>query len=355
MNVKIDPAGFKQWLTTVNFAQHGDEYERKYHSLLSADFPTLEQFWRVLVVPLTTRMYDYPKPTTPSTTFREGIGEDLQRICAANYSVFMHLAYAKQALVRWDEEFSLDTVYVRLASAFDVFDSLAFIIWKVLSACRGATSAGLEELDETAFSEISSRFFRGHYQRKFQIALRTGQTVNMPVQNTEPALNQCFEGVNALGDYKRHSGNVRSFRNALVHEVRLGRINVRGKLLVPNPSVVNKYRTWTEILKAASSEQIMLKDFCEPAAQAESDFKRAVLILNQLYALLIGKFEAEFASSERSALRTLFLIEHGDPAQNHFKRTPDAFGKSLVAQPTTVKVPVELGWSAASGVAYPER
>ena len=114
-------------------------------------------------------------------------------------------------------------------------------------------------------------------------------------------------------------------------------------------------------LKAASSGQVMLKDFCDPASQADEDFKRALAIIDKLYAALITKFEAEFASSERAALRTLFLIEHGDPAQNQSQKTRDALftydgknlGKSLVAVPATVELPVEFGWSGASGVAYP--
>lgn len=147
--MKIDPVGFNSWLAQVNFAEHGDRYEKKYCALVLPDLPLIEAFWRAFVVPLTMRLHVYPGLAERSIRYRPGIEECLQHICGANYSVYLNLAFAKSALASWDEEQSLESVYTRLSSTFDVFESLCFTFCKLLCSCQGSTLGALNRLDES--------------------------------------------------------------------------------------------------------------------------------------------------------------------------------------------------------------
>ena len=72
--------------------------------------------------PLPERAIKRQDPPT-QIGFGEGIDPTLQYICGANYSLYVHLTFAKVILTKWDDT-SLDAVYTRLASAFDLFEAL---------------------------------------------------------------------------------------------------------------------------------------------------------------------------------------------------------------------------------------
>lgn len=344
MNAKIDLGTFREWRAKVNFAEHGDKLERDYCTFVLNEFPNVQEFWRVFVVPLTTRLDDYPKPTRPSIQYRPATDESLQHICGANYSVYVHLAFAKAELSSWEDERSLETVYVRLSSAFDVFEALCFAFAKLIHTCKGSDPVGLEKLDEDAITKKASNFFRTQYSEAFKRFRQKGQAVNVRLHTADKLLADFFSGTNTFGKYKNHSGNVRRMRNALVHDVRLERIQDQdGKIMLPKPAAVNRYRSWSEIQAAALNVETVQKDFNVPRIQAESDTKESMAILNSLYGKLLQDFDGEFFSAERSKLRDLFQVEHGQPAE----KKPRARGVILVETAGSNTCPVV---ATASGV-----
>src|ERR1039457_650202 len=125
---------FRTWLKEKSFENSGDDLERRYYAHLQSAFPRLEQFWRVFVVPLTNRLNN--DKTRASIHFRDGVDPTLQYICGANYSLYVHLTFAKVILTKWDDT-SLDAVYTRLASALDLFDAVAIKFYLLICYCRG--------------------------------------------------------------------------------------------------------------------------------------------------------------------------------------------------------------------------
>ena len=293
---------FRDWLRTISFASSGDDLERRAFHLLS-DFPRLEEFWRVFVVPLTGRLKGIE-----DIECRSGVDPNLQSICAANYTLFVHLIAAKTTLTNWGET-SLYTVYTRLGSAFDVFESLVVKFHLLLCECRGLKSPLLSELSEEAFVQRAKEYFQKKYHRLLELYQIKGKAPMMNAPIDGDIFAEYF-GDNSTGTtYGTISRQVREFRNVIVHDIHVGGISVRGQTLVPKTDKILKYRRWSDIQKVWGKEDIVAKDFCEVKTQCGNEIARTADVLNALYEKLLKDFNEEFYNPKHSGLRDLFGIE----------------------------------------------
>lgn len=299
---------FRGWLGKNSFAHSGDFYEQKYHGLVLDEFPRNEEFWRFFVVPLTNRMDS--KNTDPAIHFREGVDDRLQYICGANYSLFVHLAMAKKNSDEWDDA-SLDAVYTRLGSAFDVFEALAIQLHFLFCECRGIKSALIEELKLPDFLKYAEAYYNKHYSNLHQFYVTIGKNVPpIKIPTRDSVLEEFFTGCEGLKNYLNISREIRTFRNAIVHDVRLGMLkNKKGEFMIPKSSKVTDYRSWAKVLAVAGDEGKISRDFSEVKDQCKSEILRTMQILNVLHGFILNQFQEEFYSQERSAIREVFGIK----------------------------------------------
>lgn len=300
---------FRSWLKGVSFTNSGDRLERRYFHLL-ADFPRLEAFWRFFVVPLTERLKG-----RQSIGFRNGVDPALRYICAANYSLYVHLVFAKIILTKWDET-SLEAVYGRLASAFDVFEMLIIRFHLLMCECKKMKSPLLNELSEEGFLDLAKVFYHKNYESLFQLYLSVGKkppSINIPSKGD--IVNEYFKGNIYRSSHKTISTQeIRQFRNVIVHDVRIGGFQIGDSVLVPKSSVIQKYRQWSDIAKVAGDADVIERDFCEAKTQCAYEVDRTVNVLNALYEQILKDFEEEFYTPQRSTLRDLFGIEFKENA-----------------------------------------
>ena len=302
----------RHWSQSLSFAQDGNALERRYKYMLS-DFPRLEEFWRIFVAPLTPRLTQEKS----KDDFRSGVDPALRYICAANYSLYVHLVFAKVILTEWDET-SLETIYSRLASAFDVFEALVIRLLCLLNFCREERPRVLAGISEEEFLSLAKNFYREKYPTLFSLYLSVGKkppSISIPTKTN--IFDEYFKGNPYRKRYhKLSSGEIRAFRNVITHDVRLGLLMTPdGSTYIPRSSVVGKYRLWSDIAKVADKPDLFRSDFCEAKAQCSFEISRTIEVLNALYEQILGDFEAEFFSDDRTVLRDLFGISLEAPAR----------------------------------------
>ena len=307
----VNKGAFRGWLQTNSFAKSGDTLERQYHSLLDADFPRNEQFWRHFVVPLTNRIAG--DKTDSYIRSRDGVDPILQYICGANYSCFVHFALAKVFLENWNDT-SLDAVYTRLASAFDVFEALIIKFHLLMCECRGVKPNLYTGLSLEEFLKLASDYYQSEYPKLHQYYFAVGKKVPPIKIPTVPSLLGVLFGEHPKrGEYLTISNEVRSFRNAIVHDVRIGTLkNEAGEILVPRPSRVSNYRIWSKVQEAAKNPTLIAEDFREVKAQCSSDIQRSVEVVNALYEPVLNQLNEEVYTDDRTRLRALFGIRFLD-------------------------------------------
>jgi hypothetical protein len=318
MNTRLETLTFKkeefrEWLETCSFGKNGDTFERKYHSLLDADFSRNEEFWRRFVVPLTTRLGG--KKSDSFIGFRDGVDPLLQYICGVNYSCFIHFVFAKVALEKWNDT-SLDAIYTRLASAFDVFEALIIKFHLLICECRGVKSELIEELSLDKFLEIAKAYYKKEYPKMLEHYVKVGNKVPPIKIPSGPSVFSEFFGADLKRTgYRTVSGEIRAFRNAIVHDVRIGMLNnEKGEILVPKASKISDYREWSKVQEAAKSPELVARDFCEVKAQCSGDIQRSLEAVNSLYETVLKKLDEEIYTPARIRLRELFGIQFQESA-----------------------------------------
>lgn len=299
---------FREWLGKNTFAKSGDSYEQKYHGLVLAGFRGNETFWRCFVVPLTNRIN--ADNTDSIIHFREGVDDRLQFICGANYSLFVHLAMAEELINNWTDG-SLDGIYARLASSLDVFEALVIQFYLLMNECQGMKSKAIEELQREEFLKLAAQYYDEKYPELHKYYIAIGKKVPPILVPTKVSiLEECFVGHPKRAEYFTVSGQIRTLRNAIVHDVRVGMLRDGAeKILIPKPSAVPYYRQWSKVLAVASNHAKIGKDFCEVKTQCWSDLQNLKRVINELYGTMLERFENEFYSKDRSALRNAFGIK----------------------------------------------
>jgi hypothetical protein len=206
---------------------------------------------------------------------------------------------------------SLDGVYARLASAIDVFEGLAIQFYLVMNECMGVKSKLIDELKLEDFLKLAEVYYKEKYQDLHKHYIVIGKKVppiDIPTKGS--VLNECFDNHPKRSDYSRISQQIRTLRNAIVHDVRVGMLQDKdGNILIPKPTVVSQYRQWSKVQAVAGDHNRIERDFCEVKTQCKSDIQRLKHVINALYVFMLGKFQTEFYLHERSALRAVFGIQ----------------------------------------------
>lgn len=123
-------------------------------------------------------------------------------------------------------------------------------------------------------------------------------------------MEQYFKQAAVWKEYADHSRAIREFRNVVVHDVQIGRIIVNGaELFIPKPTVIQRYRTWREVVAAANDGARIKRDFSPFSRQLKNDLEKLEAIANRLWEVALKELELEFYSPERNTLREMYQIE----------------------------------------------
>jgi len=295
------------WLAKNSFAADGDYYEQKYHKSVLDTFPRNEEFWRCFVVPLTNRIEQGNKDH--SIHFRDGVDDLLQYVSGASYSLFVHLAVAQEQSSNWTD-FSLDGVYARLASSLDVFEELAIRLHLMMNEFEGVQSKLVQELTLEEFLKIAEENYKTEYPNIYKYYISNGKKpkpLNIP---TGPnILKECFNEKLKSSGYNKLAQRIRPYRNAIIHDVRLGSLkDGGGKIWIPKAEAVSQYRRWSQIDAVKDDHVKVQKEFCEVQKQCADEVRSAKETFNELYGDLLNRFNTLFYLEGASEFREYFGV-----------------------------------------------
>lgn len=320
--ITIEKTKMREALQKFLFEKDGDKFERTHYLEANTHFPNIERFWQNFVIPLTNRFSI--APGSSRIRFREGIDPILQYISGANYSLFVHLVSARSAFANWSD-LSLDTVYTRLASSCDVFEALAIKCHILICECSSMKSHSVEELTKEEFLSKAESYYDENYSKLKEYYLSIGKKVppiNIPTKTS--ILDEFLAASPDRKIYHTTAGHIRSFRNAIVHDVRVGSLIENEKMLVPKPQSLHKYRNWFEVEHASGNPEVVARDFCEAKELCDNHITDLTKAINGLYGFILGRFIEEFYSTERAKLRDIFGIRFGENESPSTNLTPPA-------------------------------
>ncbi len=300
-----------QFLNKASFTINGDSYERNFGNLLSESFPSCEIYWKNFIVPLTNRLLGYPKVFEKDIHFRKNIDPNLEDISLIHYSIFFNLIYAYCHLANPILS-SLEDFYVHLSCVYDLVDTFLEKNYMLILNCRGEKSELLQPLSKDAFLEMSAKWYDNQYAKVYENYLSRGKFMSMKLPSRQLLVKEFIEDYlsqeKLWNEYKNHSTSIREFRNVIVHDVQIGRLNINGNVFIPKPLCIQKYRTLRNIQKALENIQTLQNDFSEVLYQLNDDLQKTQIILNNIWNVLIPELNIELFHNERKNLRVAYNL-----------------------------------------------
>jgi hypothetical protein len=364
MTIQVNRDGLAPHLEQFTFESAGDRFEQDFGRYVLDEFPNCQRFWQVFVVPLTQRMTSSPDDNPDWIRFREGLPESLEDIAMAHYSMFFNL-FCAHLHAEAQELYSFEDVYVRLATACDLADAVVEKWYAMLVRCRGAESKILTKLSRIEFMEIAANIYDKEYADIYKHYLSKGRFYRFEVPRARHLLQEYLGNEDWWAEFERERQRIRTYRNRIVHNVRIGRILEAGDTyLVPKPECIGEYRTWRDVEKVAGDSDLKKRDFAMMWDQAPTDIFRIESLLNTVWDRLIEDFLKEFYCEERSALRESFDIEFSD--EGTLLTTSEALtrlssgrashisirGSGIEHPNTRGSADVSDGWGAGMATAY---
>ena len=305
----IKKAIFENLLQQASFQFNGDLYEHLLGNLIITNFPNCERFWKLFVLPLTERISGYPNNLTNNIRPRQGVDADLENIANTNYTTFLNLAYAHIHL-QADMLSSLENFYSHLGSACDLVETFLERWFFLLMKCRGDESEMLQQLTRKDFLKLAGDWYDKKYQGLYEYYFSKGKVLPIRIPSRKNIIKELFKKYLKNDDlrkqYVRFSQSIREFRNVVVHDVQVGRLNINGQIYIPKPQVIKKYRTWREVFSVINELDIIAQDFNHKKLQMESDIVELETILNGIWDLILNEFLSEFYTHDRHVLRGLY-------------------------------------------------
>ena len=292
-----------------SFQSDGDSYEKQYGGLVVPKFPNCELFWKLFVVPLTERISDYPNGLIYNIRPRQGVDTALENIANTNYTTFLNLIYAHIHL-NSDMISSLENFYSHLGSVCDLVETFLERWFFLLMRCRGDESEILQQLTRKDFLNIAGDWYDKNYSTLYEYYYSKGKSLPIRIPSRKNIIKELFKKYLKNDElrkkYIRFSQSIREFRNVVVHDVQIGRLNINGETYIPKPQVVKEYRTWREVFSASNKPIVIAQDFQLKKKQMENDINELETILNTIWGLIISEFLSEFYTHDRHFLRDLY-------------------------------------------------
>lgn len=195
-------------MSQATILEDGDAVEKATWPALAPFFPHYEEFWRFHLVPLRTTGSIHP---------RRGIDEDFEFLAMQHYSLYVTLGYAYE---------------------------------RILGNQASASIAFPDDI--------------------YALLQRVGELAQKVVQRFEQLFYECLRekaDVDTLG-LRKLVDRIDSYRNLIHQEFLAVQCDASGRIFVPKPEKLERYRKWTDVLYHAREE-----DFVDVHKQLIDDFR----------------------------------------------------------------------------------
>jgi hypothetical protein len=321
-------------LEQASFQTNGDIYEQAFGNLITAQFPNCERFWKLFIIPFTERMSGYPESLSTNIGARNLQTTELEELSASHYSVFIHLGYAhshlsnylstkemiadaaKQGHVAINLMPSIENFYVHLGTICDLTEQFLEQCYFILLRCNGEVPFLLKKMQESDFMEMMHEWYDRHYSAAYEYYLSKGRgyPINFPDKRgayiPEEFVAKYLNSVDTWENYKKFSKAIREFRNIIAHNVFFGRgMASDGEIFIPRPEKASQFKKWHAIKPILQDRDKASEVLVAASQQLDNDLTNLKTILNQLWEPVIQAFSAEFYSSEKNVLRSIYELE----------------------------------------------
>lgn len=312
MNLKIHKEELEKTINQSAFTKNGDSYEQDYAELVIGNFPRCEEFWKEFIVPITRRIEMPDGKLEDIIRFRGRVDSQLMSIASIHYSIFMHLVYAHLHF-EMQTPSMIEDIYAHLATVCDLAETLIEKWHLLLLKCQGQPSNIIQALSRDDFLVIAGKWYDDNYAQSYEYYYSKGKFKSIVLQRGKNLVHEYYGDSEARKDYARFSNNIRAFRNAVVHDVKLGLlITPEGNALIPKLDKISNYRTWRAVHDVAQEPKVIERDFIEIDVHIEASIQGLEVRLNDLWEKLIQDGTDEFNSTERESFRSKFGIEISD-------------------------------------------
>jgi hypothetical protein len=205
---------------------------------------------------------------------------------------------------------SLENFYSHLGSVCDLVETFLERWFFLLIRCREDESVILHQLTREDFLNIAGDWYDKNYSTLYEYYYSKGKSLPIRIPSRKNIIKELFkkylENDELRKKYMRFSQSIREFRNVVVHDVQIGRLEISGETYIPKPQVIKEYRTWREVFSAINKPGVIAQDFQLKKTQMESDINELESILNTTWELIISVFLSEFYTHDRHFLRDLY-------------------------------------------------
>jgi hypothetical protein len=313
MRLKVNSEELQRFLSQSTFQIDGDCYEQEFGKWVIPLFPNCEEFWRVFVIPMTSRIEIPDGEPKNKIRFRDDLDSRLVKIASMHYSMFMHLGYAYWHHLNHVPP-RLENIYAHLGSTCELAESTIESLYLLLLTCQGKKSRIVDELSREEVMAQAGIWYENNYANTYNNYFSKGHEIPLYLFHGEKQANllhEYFGKDRALKNYLGFTGKLRHFRNVVVHDVKVGEIYDEKKDIryIPKLNKIDGYRTWKPVFDAKNNQEIIDRDFMEIGLHAQESIQKLEICLDTLWTILINDFKSEFYSIERNALRDLYQIE----------------------------------------------
>jgi hypothetical protein len=284
MPLKVIDRELRGCLAALHLANDGDGMEKAYWPAIVEYFPNYEHFWRDLVVPMTKRI-EMPIDNPGRYQRRDGIANDVWDISYTNYSLFLNLAYAADH-ARLPLNSSFGNFYGHLGSACDLAEDFLLAIYVFISNCHSQQESFPPKLSREAFLDIAGNWYDKNYSKLYEHYQKKGKMRPLYLPSRPMVLDEYF-GPEHQGwtEFKKISGEIRPYRNKVIHEVAMGTILTGdGKYhLVPRKRCIQDYGKMHSVQEAANDPERLKRDFIVREEQMSIDLRSPQSALNTIW------------------------------------------------------------------------
>ena len=165
----------------------------------------------------------------------------------------------------------------------------------------------MTDLTKEDFLKLAAQHYDQNYPTLKEHYLSIGKKPpQILIPSNDSIIDEFFKTHDIKVKYRKVAGDIRTFRNPILHDVRLGMLRIAGGgLLIPKPEVLHKYKKWHEVEKAAKEPGTIQKDFSDAKALCTKMTDDLMKTINDIYTVLLQLFRTELRSNSSSKMREL--------------------------------------------------
>lgn len=307
MILKTDINSLKSKTNEFSYKSNGDYYEIQSGHLVTDSFPNSEIFWKLFITPMTNRVEPNITNHNDKIRARLNITTDIVDISIIHYSVFLNLIYASTCLSTKHLSY-FENFYAHLGSVCDLAEEFVTNLYFVTLECEEKETEVLQKLSKTKYLKLAGDWYDNHYSNAFTHYLRKGKTAPFKILGRTNILDEYFESEKAWKDYCKLALQIRTYRNVIVHNTKIGSHITTQGIFVPKKDKIGNYKKWHQVFDVKDDK--FKKDFIDRDSQMAQDLIDLKNALNNLWFKPIKHFDRLVYSDINPILLKKYNIEN---------------------------------------------